>query len=177
MEFWFVILVIILIASLLALVFFSSYTKLKKYKERMEKAENLIDEYLNKKLDLIIAINGDVKKVTGKKDYLKEYVSIRDLIITLYEKDLKLDDAMKLINDLRVDYQELSSDENFTKEINELRQINETLVAAKNVFNQNAIKSNQIIKTFPNNIIAKLANFKIRSYYNNNNKTDDGDTF
>ena len=65
MEFWFVILVIILIASLLALVFFSSYTKLKKYKERMEKAENLIDEYLNKKLDLIIAINGDVKKVTG----------------------------------------------------------------------------------------------------------------
>ena len=34
----------------------------------MDKIEGIIDENLNKKLDLIISINGDVKKVTGKKD-------------------------------------------------------------------------------------------------------------
>lgn len=176
MEFYFIVMVIVMIIAILALIFFTSYTKLKKYKEKMDKAENIIEENLNKKLDLIIAINGEVKKVTGKKDYLKEYVSIRDLIITNIEKDLKLDEAVKLINDLSIDFQELNTDEDFIKYINILRETNEVLVSAKNMFNQNAVLSNQIIKAFPNNIIAKLAKLRIRSFYNNN-KTEDLETF
>ena len=146
-------LILAIVAALIAiiiLIFFSSLSKLKKYKEKMDNAENIIDEELNKKLELIISINGDVKKVTGKKDYLKDYVSIRDLIITNIEKDLKLDEAVKLINDLIRDFEELTKDENFKKNINELKKIDEVLVSAKNVFNINAIESNQLIKTFPN---------------------------
>lgn len=175
MNFWFIVVFIIMIIAIIALIFFSSYSKLKQYKEKMDNAESIIDENLNKKLDLIIAINGLVKKVTGKKDYLKEYVSIRDLIITNIEKDLKLDEAVKLINDLKVDFQELNNDDEFLKNINRLREVNEVLVSAKNVFNQNAIISNKIIKTFPNNLVAKISKFKIRSFYNN--KTEDGETF
>lgn len=175
MNIYLIIGIIFMILAILALIFFSSFSKLKKYKDKMTKAENIIDENLNKKLDLIIAINGEVKKVTGKKDYLKDYVSIRDLIITNIEKDLKLEEAVKLINDLMQDYEELSKEENFIKNYNELRQIDEILVSAKNVFNQNAITSNQIIKKFPNNIVAKLAKFKYRSFYNN--KTDSEETF
>lgn len=175
MNIYLIIGILFTIIALVALIFFGSFSKLKKYKDKMIKAENIIDENLNKKLDLIIAINGEVKKVTGKKDYLKDYVSIRDLIITNIEKDLKLDEAVKLINDLMQDFEELSKDENFVKNINELRKIDELLVSAKNVFNQNAITSNQIIKTFPNNIVAKVSKFKYRSFYNN--KTDSEETF
>ena len=163
------------VIAILALIFFGSLSKLKKYKEKMDKAENIIDENLNKKLDLIISINGDVKKVTGKKDYLKDYVSIRDLIITNIEKDLKLDEAIKLINDLMHDFEELNKEENFKKNIIELRKIDEILVSAKNIFNQNAIESNQIIKVFPNNLVAKIAKIKFRSFYNN--KADSEETF
>lgn len=175
MNIYLIIGIIFMILAIIALVFFSSYNKLKKYKEKMIKTENIIDENLNKKLDLIIAINGEVKKVTGKKDYLKDYVSIRDLIITNIEKDLKLEEAVKLINDLMQDYDELRKEENFIKNYNELRKIDEILVSAKNMFNQNAVLSNQIIKTFPNNIVAKLAKIKYRSFYNN--KTDSEETF
>lgn len=168
MNIYLIIATIFMIVAILALIFFSSYTKLKKYKEKMDKIETIIDENLNKKLDLIISINGDVKKVTGKKDYLKDYVSIRDLIITNIEKDLKLDEALKLISDLMKDFEELNNDENFVKNINELRQIDEVLVSAKNMFNHNAIESNQIIKNFPNNLVAKILKLKIRSFYNNN---------
>ena len=167
--------IIFMILAICALIFFGSYSKLKKYKDKMDKAESLIDENLNKKLDLIIRINGNVKKVTGKKDYLKEYVSIRDLIITNIEKDLKLEDAVKLINDLMRDYNELAKDEAFIKNINEIKNIDEILVSAKTVFNHAAIESNQIIKSFPNNLVAKLAKFKFRSFYNN--KTDSEETF
>lgn len=168
--------ILFMLLAIVVLIYFGSLSKLKKYKEKMDKAESIIDENLNKKLDLIISINGNVKKVTGKKDYLKDYVSIRDLIITNIEKDFKLDEAVKLINELMRDFEELNSDNNFIKNVNELRRINEILVSAKNMFNQNAIESNQTIKTFPNNIVAKIANFKIRSFYNNN-KTDSEETF
>lgn len=168
MNIYLIIAIIFMIVAIIALLFFSSYTKLKKYKEKMDKVESIIDENLNKKLDLIISINGDVKKATGKKDYLKDYVSLRDLIITNIEKDLKLDEALKLINDLMQDFDELNNDPNFNKNINELRKIDEVLVSAKNMFNQNAVESNQLIKNFPNNLVAKVVKLKIRSFYNNN---------
>ena len=175
MNLYVIIGIIFMIISIIALIHFTSYSKLKKYKEKMDKAETIIEENLAKKLDLIISINGDVKKVTGKKDYLKEYVSIDNLIITNIEKDLKLDDALKLINDLMRDFEDLNNDSNFQKNINELKKIDELLVSAKNMFNQNAIISNQLIKNFPNNIVAKFTKFKIRSFYNN--KTDSEETF
>ncbi|MBE6156696.1 MAG: LemA family protein [Firmicutes bacterium] len=176
MNIYLVLLIIFAIIAIVALIYFSGFNKLKKYKEKMDKAESLIDTNLNKKLDLIININSEVKKVTGKKDYLKEYISIRDLIIQNIEKDLKLEEAEKLINDLMTDFIELNNDVEFNNLIKNLRDIDEILVSAKNMFNQNAVLSNQLIKTFPNNIVAKISKFRIRSFYSNN-KTDDGETF
>lgn len=176
MNIYIIIIIIIAVIAIFSLVYFSGYVKLKEYKEKMEKAENIIDENLNKKLELIVNINTEVKKVTGKKDYLKEYTSLKDLIITNIEKDLKLHEAEKLINDLVNDFNELRSDNNFNKQIIALREIQEVLTAAKNMFNHNALLSNQFIKTFPNNFIAKIGNFKIKSFYTNN-KTDGEEAF
>ncbi|MBQ8901836.1 MAG: LemA family protein [Bacilli bacterium] len=176
MNIYLILLIIFAVIAIVALLYFSGYSKLKKYKEKMDKAENIIDENLNEKLNLIITINGEVKKVTGKKDYLKDYVSVQDLIISNIEKDLKLDEAVKLINDLMVDFTELNTDTEFNELMKKLREIDELLTSAKNMFNQNAVQSNQLIKTFPNNIIAKLSKFRIRSFYNNN-KTDEIETF
>jgi len=176
MNFYLILLIIFAILAVLAFLYFSGYIKLKKYKEKMDKAEQIIETNLEKKLELIILINSEVKNVTGKKEYLKDYISIKDLIITNIEKDLKLDEAVKLINELLYDYTELNNDNDFIKNLNELRRIDEILVSAKNMFNQNAIYSNQLIKTFPNNLVAKISNFRIRSFYTNN-KTEDVETF
>lgn len=175
MNIYFIILIIFTIVAIFFLLYMSGYNKLKKYKEKMDKAESIIDSNLNKKLDIIISMNSAVKKVTGKKDYLKDYISIRDLIITNIEKDLKLEEAEKLLGDLMTDFTELNTDVEFKKLIKKLRETDELLISAKNLFNQNAVNSNQLIKTFPNNIVAKIAKFKIRSFYNN--KTDDNESF
>lgn len=176
MNIYLILLIIFAIIAITTLLYFNGYTKLKKYKEKMDKAESIIETNLNKKLDLIISINAEVKKVTGKKDYLKDYISIGDLIIQNIEKDLKLDEAVKLINELKTDFTELNTDTEFNKLIMNLRELDEVLTSAKSMFNQNAVLSNQVIKAFPNSIVAKIAKFRIRSFYNNN-KTDDGETF
>lgn len=176
MSKYLILLIIVTLILIAVLIYFIGVSKLKKYKEKMDKAENIIDANLNKKLELIITLNGSIKKVTGKKDYLKDYISIRDLIITNNEKDMKLEEAVKLINDLTTDFSELSTDKDFIKNNKDLREIDEILVSAKNLFNQNALYSNKLIKNFPYNIIAKISKFRIRSFYNNN-KTDDGEAF
>ncbi len=175
MNIWIIISILAVIISILALLYFSSYSKLKEYKEKMDTTENIIDENLNKKLDIIISLNGRIKSVTNKKDYLKDYVELRNYIMTNIEKDIKLDEGEKLINDLKNDFLELNKDVEFNNSVNELRQIDEILTGAKNVFNQTAIKSNSLIKTFPSSIVSKISKFKIRSFYNN--KTDELDNF
>lgn len=166
--------IILAIVAILSLFFASSITTLKTHKEKMTKAESIIEENLDKKLNIILALNTSIKKVTGKKDYLKDYIT-NDMINSSFEKDMKLDEAVKLINDLTNDFSELNKDNEFNKNIKSLREVDEVLIAAKNLFNKNAVLSNGLIKNFPYNIVAKIAKFKIRSYYNN--KTDDGDNF
>ena len=176
MNIYVILAIIIMILAILVFTYFACVANLKKYQEKMNKAEEIIDENLNKKLDLVITLNGTIKKVTGKKDYLKDYISIRDLIITNIEKDMKLNDAIKLINELANDYSDLNSDKEFMKTFKSLKELDEVLVSAKNLFNQNAVHSNQLIKSFPYNIVAKIAKYRIRSFYTTN-KTDDGDNF
>ncbi len=175
MNSYIIILIVLAFLAILALIFFSSYGKLKDYKEKMDKAESIIETNLNKKSDIIIKMNSIIKKVTGKKDYLKDYIDLDSLIISNIEKDWKLDEAVKLVNNIAIDYKDIINDNKYKDLKNDLRDTDEKLTSAKNMFNSNALNSNQTIKSFPNNVIAKLARFKIRSYYNT--KTDEKDTF
>lgn len=175
MNIYIVILVIVAILSILILITFISLNKLKGYKEKMVIAEKNIDTCLDKKLELIISINGDIKKIISEKDYLKDYVGIKDLIMTNIEKDIKLSEAYTLLNKLILDNDKMIKSEKISKKMAELRRNDEKLVSSKNLFNKAALVSNNTIKTFPNNIIAKLFNYKIKSYYNN--KTEDMDNF
>lgn len=175
MNIYILILIIVAFISILALIIYSSIIKLKDYKERMDKANITIEENLEKKLNAIITINGDIKKSTDK-DYLKDYINIKDLIMTNIEKDSRLNEASKLIYKLIMDNQKLGTSEKIKKQLNELRTIDEVLTSSKNIYNKCALLSNNALKTFPYNIVGKLFNYKIRSYYINN-KTDDGDSF
>ena len=176
MNIYIIIAILVMLITILVFTYFACMSKLKKYQEKMDKAEEIIDENLNKKLDLVITLNNTIKNVTGKKEYLKDYISLRDLIITNIEKDMKLNEGIKLINELNNDYGDLNKDKDFMKTFNSLREIDEVLVSAKNLFNQSAINSNQLIKSFPYNIVAKIAKYRIRSFYTTN-KTDDSDNF
>lgn len=176
MDFYIALAVIVMIIAILVFTYFACITNLNKYQEKIDKAEVIIEENLNKKLDLVNNLNNTIKKVTGKKDYLKDYTSIKNLNITNIEKDMKLNEGIKLIDELTSDYRDLNKDKEFMKTFNSLREIDEALVSAKNLFNKNAIKSNQLIKKFPYNIVSKIAKYRIRSFYTTN-KTDDGDNF
>ena len=92
-----IILLLIIILGILAIIYATIYNNLVSYKLKIEKAEGIIDESLRQKYDIIAKLNIAIKKVVTKKDYLKEYIDLKDKRITNYDLDRKLTEAYNII--------------------------------------------------------------------------------
>ena len=168
-------LTIIAVISVISLVVIISLTKFNKYKEKINISNKIIDENLESKLNSIKSIDKEIKKVIDDKDYLKDYIQIENSSINNIEMDIKLNEAEIFINKLLIDNSKLNKSTKIKKILVELRMIDEKIVSAKTIYNKNAYLNNYLLKSFPNNIIAKILNYKIINYYNN--KTDEDDSF
>ena len=166
-----IILLIIIIIGIIALVYVITYNNLVNYKIKIEKAEGIIDENLRNKYDLIAKMNIAIKKVVTKKDYLKDYIDLKDKRISNYELDRKLTEAMNIILEVKNDYSELDTKE-FNNDLKEVNKINETLTSCKTYYNKNTTELNKIIRKFPTNIVAKIHRYKIKPFFDGKNMQD-----
>ena len=172
MEWLTIVLILIALLGALAMVYAIIYNNLISIKIKIDKAEGIIDESLRQKYDLICKMNNAVKKVTNKKDYLKDYIDLKDKRITNYEMDRKLIEAYNIILEVKGDHSALDTKE-FNKEIKEMETINETLASSKIYYNKNTSDINAIIKKFPSNIIAKIHGYKIKPFFDGKNMQDE----
>lgn len=175
MNGYLVLLIIITIIAIISLITIICLTNLKKYKEIITISEEDINKNLDTKITIINSINNEIKKVVKDKDYLEEYLKIKDTNVSSIEKDIKLNEAEELINKLLIDY-EKANNTKVKKYLGELRKTNEKLTSSKNLFNKHASNNNALIKKFPYNIVSKLFNYKIKSYYTTN-KNEDSENF
>ncbi len=166
-----IIFIIIIILSTLALLYVMTYNKLQYYRTRIEISENNIDETIRHKYDLICDINADIKSVITNKDYLKEYIDMKNQRLTNYESDRKLVQAVNIIRELVNDHNKLNTKE-IKNKLNKIRTLDETLTSSKNFFNKYTTELNQVIRIFPTNIVAKNHKFKIKPYFDNKNMQD-----
>ena len=166
-----IILLLIVILGLLAIIYASIYNNLVNYKLKIDKAEGIIDESLRQKYDIIAKLNIAIKKVVTKKDYLKEYIDLKDKRITNYELDRKLTEAYNIILEVKNDYEELNTKE-FNKDLKEIDRINKTLTSCKTYFNNNTGELNKLIKRIPTNIVAKIHGYKIKPFFDGKNMQD-----
>ena len=166
-----IILVIIIIIGMISLLYVITYNDLVSYKIRIEKAEGIIDEKLREKYDLIAKMNINIKKVVNKKDYLKDYIELKDKRISNYEMDRKLTEAMNIILEVKNDYSELNNKE-FNDNFKKIEEINETLISCKTYYNKNTYEINKIIRKFPSNIVAKIHRYKIKPFFDGKNMQD-----
>ena len=171
MDYIKIILLIIVVFGVLTILYISIYNNIVNYKLRIDKAEGIIDEALRNKYDLIAKLNITIKKVVTKKDYLKDYIELKDKKISNYEMDRKLTEACNIIYDVKDDYDEVNTKE-FNKTLKEMDSINETLASAKNYYNKNTSLLNEIIKKFPSNIVAKIHGYKIKPFFDGKNMQD-----
>lgn len=172
MNYTSVILILIIIVGLLVIFYATIYNKIVVYKLKIDKAESVIDEALRQKYDCIARLNGYIKKVVAKKDYLKEYIDLKNKKISNYDLDRKLTEAVNTILELKNDYSELDTKE-FNKELKTINKINEELTSSKNYYNKNTSDLNEVIKKFPNNIVAKIHHYSIKPFFDGKNMQDE----
>ena len=167
-----IILLLIVILGILAIIYATIYNNLVSYKLKIEKAEGIIDESLRQKYDIIAKLNIAIKKVVTKKDYLKEYIDLKDKRITNYDLDRKLTEAYNIILEVKNDHEELNTKE-FNKDLKEIDRINETLTSCKTYFNNNTGELNKLIRKVPTNIVAKIHGYKIKPFFDGKDMQDD----
>ena len=120
-----IILILIIILGTIAIFYATIYNNLVTYKLKIDKSEGIIDEALRQKYDLIAKLNIPIKNVVTKKDYLKDYIELKDKRISNYELDRKLSEAFNIILEVKNDHEELNTKE-INKDIKEIEKIKET---------------------------------------------------
>ena len=159
------ILIIISIIFIMILIYVICYSKLKEINIKISYTDELIKSTLEKKSDIITKINNEIKKKMDKKNYLKDYINLSKKNITSIELDIKLNEGLTIIKNLKEDLPEIKTKE-FKKLVNELNRNEEMLVSSKILFNKYATSLNQLLRKFPYNIYSKFTKIHIRPYYN-----------
>ncbi len=168
-----IILIIIIILASSGIYYVVYFNKLNDLKTKIMEAESIIDENLRIKYETLIRISNSLKKhMKSDKNYFKEFEKLRDINISNFDMDRKLNEGFTLILKM-IDDLNLNNDEDLNKEIDNIRRLDEKLTATKNYYNKNTSLENAIIRKFPTNFIARIHNFKLKLFFDGKDMEDE----
>lgn len=174
MNFFFIVLILIILGASISLVYISYYNKMQYIKTKIEHAESIIDETLRKRYDMLNRADNIVKStLKDNKEYFKEYIQLKEKNITNFAMDRKLKEAFNLLNKFKDDYPELSKNKDLKEIFGLIKESDEKITAITNYYNRNTNNLNGLIRKFPSNIIAKFHKFKIKTFFDEKDMTDD----
>ena len=155
-----------IIAGGLGILYIYNYNKLQHSKTKIEHAECLIDEALRNKYDLITQYDKLIKsELDIDKCFLKDLGKLKDENISNFDLDRKLTEYINLISKVRADNSEFSDSKEMKKLSNEEKKIDEKLQAAKSYYNKYTSEMNDLIRSFPSNIVSRMPRFAIKSSF------------
>lgn len=164
-----IILIIVILILLIALTITTFIGRLSYLNKKVNYADKLIEEYINKKIKLLVKLNASIKKtLRAKKDYLSNLDELESDSLSNQEKDIKLSEYNITINNLINDYTKLANNKEIKKQIVSLNELTEKNDATKTYFNKYTIKLSHKIKKFPENILSKFMKIKIIPLYETN---------
>lgn len=168
MWLWIILAVIILII-IYVFILYNSFISLD---NKVKEAFSTMDVYLKKRWDLIPNL---VETVKGYAKYEEETLTrVTKLRNTVYNKmtnDEKIINNEELSSDvskimaLKEAYPELKANENFIDLSNKLTKIEDDIANARKYYNGTVRIYNNKVQMFPNNIFAKIFNYKTKRMF------------
>ncbi|MBR3210400.1 MAG: LemA family protein [Bacilli bacterium] len=133
---------------------------------KIEKAEEDIDIYLEKKRELLDRTRPVVSKELKLEDFLPELEQNFQEISNFDENDILkkcYNDLFKLIDD----NEKLLKSETLGNILIGLNENEENIVGAIKFYNDTVVSYNNLVVSFPSNIIGFFKRYKKKSFYNN----------
>lgn len=169
-----IILVAIILIGILVIQYIFNYNRLQEMNIKINEAESIIDNELRNKYDLVMRSSTIINKLLKKEvTYFKDLEKLKNDNISNFEIDRKITEGENLIHKVKNDYKSLEDNEEYNTIINDLKDSDEILNAAKSFFNKYTTEINLIIKKFPTNLIAKIHRIKVRNYFDGKNMFDE----
>ncbi len=155
--------ILVIIIGVLLILYFTAYNRLSIIKIKMDNANNIIADNLEKKQALMEKLYEKIRSVVTTKDYLKDFKNLKNRNLNNYELDKELNEYLQTMINLKEDNKNLD-----TKAINktfaEIKQIDQIIRANKVFFNKN---NNDLFKQMKGytKIAAKIAKISVKNSY------------
>ena len=168
MWLWIILAVIILII-IYAFILYNNFISLD---NKVKEAFSTMDVYLKKRWDLIPNLVETVKGYTKyEEETLTRVTKLRNTVYNEMTNDEKIINNEELSSDvskimaLKEAYPELKANENFIDLSNKLTKIEDDIANARKYYNGTVRIYNNKVQMFPNNIFAKIFNYKTKRMF------------
>ncbi len=156
----------IVLVALLGIIIVLYHNKFRISVVKMEEAENNIDLFLQKKLELLKRARKVIAKELKMEDFLEELDSDTVLELNHFELNELLKRSYNEFFKTLDDNEKLFKSEALTQIIEELNSNEIDLVAAVKFYNDTVVTFNQLIVSFPSNIIRLFFGYRKKEFYN-----------
>ena len=161
------ILIVVIILGILGIVYKINYNKLMTTKIKVDEAENIINDTIKKRYDGVIRTAHLVKKNLNLDiELFNEVEKLKVQNVSNNDLDNKINDAYKTILQLKEDYPNLIENRGFQDILEEFKENTELIEATKSFYDNYAKNLNDMLKTFPCNLIGKIHHIKKVEFYN-----------
>ncbi len=169
-------LVICVIICSILILFIHCYNKFQNCFIRLNEAEANIDSVLRKRFDLLnksIHVIQTNTKIEKEDEVLSEIVKLRSRKLSNFELDRKLYDSINEFLSYKEKYAVLKTCESYLKIEISLNETEAEVYACRQYYNDIVTTYNQLVRSFPSNILAFLFHYKERTYYDGKDMNDD----
>ena len=174
MKWIFILILIIIILGIIIIEYIFNYNKIQSINIKINESENIIDNEIRNKYDLIIRSSNIINKLLKKEiSYFKDLDNLKNTNISNFDMDRKIKEGENIVYKVKNDYKSLEDNEEFNDILNKLKDSNEILEASKAFYNKYTTEINLLIKKFPTNLISKIHKIKLRNYFDGKNMFDD----
>jgi LemA protein len=165
---------IIILIGASGIFYVYQYNKLQHSKTKIDHAECLIDEALRNTYDILTKADKVIQsELGGDKTYFKGLDKIKNENISNFDLDRKLTEYVSLLDQIKLDNSELANNKGFKDILNEMKKSSEKLQAAKSYYNKYTSELNDLIRTFPSNLVARLHAISIKPFFDGKNMEDE----
>lgn len=174
-----IILILLAITIILGLWAIFAYNKFVQLKAMLDEAWSGIDVQLKRRYDLIPNLVATVKQyATHEKGIFEEIARMRAASLNAHGIEQKSEAESGLSQTLRTlfavaeNYPQLKANENFMSLQKDLSSLEHEIQLSRRYYNGAARNYNMMIRTFPNNLIASIANFEAVPYFELSNAAE-----
>ena len=163
MEIVLFIFVVIFVITFLLILYFDSYDKLNDIVVKMDGADKTITDKLHEKFELMNKLYDIIKKIIKKKDYLKDFSTLKIEDLNNHELDSILNEHLETMITIKDDYKAINTEE-YRDILNNIKELDEEITANKKYFNKYNNKLIKILSGFTK-IIAKIKGINVKTSY------------